>query len=54
PAKHARRTNPDTAAECLYASWKSLLPKLVEPYLQYSVQTLGKVLGAFSNNITLC
>ncbi|KAF9479003.1 hypothetical protein BDN70DRAFT_807721 [Pholiota conissans] len=48
-----KRVTPDQAAVNLYAKWQALLPKLVEPLLEYTLnsignptQAVGKVLGA--------
>ncbi|KAF9223339.1 hypothetical protein BS17DRAFT_705615 [Gyrodon lividus] len=45
---------PDPPAECLYNSWKSLIPSLVIPYLQYMSRTLENPLSANSTLIFHC
>ncbi|KIJ09174.1 hypothetical protein PAXINDRAFT_87853, partial [Paxillus involutus ATCC 200175] len=44
---------PDSPAENLYRSWKSLIPTLVESYLHYTSGTLGKPLPATPTCISL-
>ncbi|KAF8439952.1 hypothetical protein L210DRAFT_857438, partial [Boletus edulis BED1] len=38
----------------LYHSWKSLIPTIVAPYLNYISRTLGKPLPASPRSISLC
>lgn len=45
---------PDIFAEHLCSSWKTIIPTLIQPYLQYVAQTLGKPLPLFSLAIALC
>jgi len=49
-----RRIIPDPPAERLYNSWKSLIPTLVLPFLNYTSRTLGKPLPPCSPSISLC
>jgi len=45
---------PDPPTECLYSSWKSLIPTLVLPFLNYTFRMLGKPLPPYSPYILLC
>ena len=45
---------PDPPAERLYSSWKSLIPTLVLPFLNYTSRMQGKPLPPFSSYISLC
>ena len=48
------RVIPNLSAERLYSSWKSLIPTLISPFLNYASRTLGKPLSPFSPHISLC
>ena len=54
PTMSNRRVVPDPSAERLYSSWKSLIPTLISPFLNYTSRTLGKPLPPFSPHISLC
>ena len=54
PTMSNRHIIPDQPAEHLYSSWKSLIPMLVLPYLNYTSRTLGKPLPPYSPYILLC
>ena len=45
---------PDPPAERLYNSWKSLIPTLILPFLNYTSRMLGKPLPPCSPSISLC
>ncbi|KIM66430.1 hypothetical protein SCLCIDRAFT_110411, partial [Scleroderma citrinum Foug A] len=45
---------PNPPAERLYSSWKSLIPTLVLPFLNYMSRMRGKPLPPFSPYISLC
>ncbi|KIM58042.1 hypothetical protein SCLCIDRAFT_129208 [Scleroderma citrinum Foug A] len=49
-----RCTIPDLPSERLYNSWKSLIPTLVLPFLNYMSRTLGKPLPPCLPSILLC
>ena len=54
PTPQKRHTHPDTASQCLYHSWRTILPQLVQPYLRYSSHTLGKPLEALPSIMSHC
>ncbi|KAG6819938.1 hypothetical protein H0H93_007262 [Arthromyces matolae] len=43
PASKTRRILPDRSSQSLYSRWQNLLPKLVNPFLQYSASVNGQV-----------
>ncbi|KIM53545.1 hypothetical protein SCLCIDRAFT_138868 [Scleroderma citrinum Foug A] len=45
---------PNPPSEYLYNSWKTLIPTLVLPFLNYMSRTLGKPLLPCSPSILLC
>ncbi|EGO00211.1 hypothetical protein SERLA73DRAFT_52842 [Serpula lacrymans var. lacrymans S7.3] len=52
PAIH--QTLPDISANCLYNSWKALIPMLITLQLNYFAKTLGKPLVTTCDTILLC
>jgi len=54
PTMSNRHIIPDPPAEHLYSSWKSLIPTLVLPFLNYTSRMLGKPLPSYSPYILLC
>ena len=54
PTMSNRRIIPDPSAERLYSSWKSVIPTLISPFLNYVSRTLGKPLPPFLPHISLC
>lgn len=49
-----RCIHPDLAADRLYQNWKLLIPTLIQPYLHYVSQMLGKPLPPPSSPISFC
>lgn len=49
-----RRILPDPPAQRLCASWKALIPTLIEPYQHYASSTLGKPLPTPPTSLSLC
>ncbi|KIM55135.1 hypothetical protein SCLCIDRAFT_48836, partial [Scleroderma citrinum Foug A] len=45
---------PDQSTERLYNSWRSLIPTLIEPLLEYTSRTLGKHLPPLLSTISFC
>jgi hypothetical protein len=54
PAKASRRISPDDAAYRLYASWKTVLPELLQPYLRYKTLSTGSVVQPSTNIRSKC
>ena len=49
-----RRIIPDPPAQRLYSNWRSLIPTLIVPFLNYTSRTRGKPLPTFLPYISLC
>ncbi|KIJ08570.1 hypothetical protein PAXINDRAFT_88681, partial [Paxillus involutus ATCC 200175] len=39
---------------CLFNNWKTVIPTLVQPFLQYLMQTLGKPVNIPSSSLSHC
>lgn len=50
-ASKKKRLTPDQATINLYTKWRTLLPRLAEPLLAYTAQSIGKALEPVINDL---
>ena len=53
-SRDKRRITPDKSMDTLYASWKALIPTLIDLHLKYSARTLAMVLETLPKVISAC
>jgi len=57
PSAHEHADRPLTQSACLdhfFSNWKSIIPTIVCPYLEYLNETLGKLLTQHVSSLSTC
>ena len=52
--EHVHTVKPTTTSISMYASWKVVIPTIIDPFLKYTVAMLGKPLQVIDSLLLSC